>query len=122
MMTKMMSTFKQNLLCEFEDYSSSTEIEGDMIDNVISEQHEPANVYNVIDSFINADSEPNSGASPFADLVVEFSTASKTGPAVDGNLTSLVDELCKDQLPIAKLEELLEQYPRPENCTSLFAP
>ena len=51
-----------------------------------------------------------------------FSTADKPGPAVDEQLANLVSELCRDQLPKAKLDAVLEKYPRPQNCDHLVAP
>ena len=122
MMTDMMSAFKQDLLGEFEGYFSSAELEGDMVNNVTPEGHEAPNIANAVDSYINAEAEATTQSSPFADLADEFSTADKAGPAIDGKLASLVGDLCKDQLPKAKLDEVLEKYLRPENCATLVTP
>ena len=46
----------------------------------------------------------------------------KTGPAVDDKLAQLVTGLIPEKLPRTKLDELVELYPRPDNCTLLVAP
>ena len=46
----------------------------------------------------------------------------KTGPAVDEKLAQLVTGLIPEKLPRTKLDELVELYPRPDNCTLLVAP
>ena len=43
-------------------------------------------------------------------------------PAVDEKLANIVNDLCTDHLPKTKLDEVLEKYARPDNCTLLVAP
>ena len=68
--------------------------------------------------------EPNEDAALnlFDELAAEFSTADKTGPSVDEKFAKLIRKLVTNQLPKAKIEELLQKYPRPGNCDLLVAP
>lgn len=60
--------------------------------------------------------------SSFDNLAEEFSTADKTSAPVNAKLATMIEELIKDNLPKAKLEQLVEKYPRPENCKLLVSP
>ena len=122
LMTEMMTSFKHDLLTEFEDYFSSQEFEGDMTGTTEPEYDGSSTVANAVDNCLNAEAEPPLLSNPFAELAAEFTTADQTGPSVDDQLANLVSGLCKDQLPKAKLEAVLEKYRRPENCTNLVAP
>ena len=123
MMTEMMASFKQDLLTQFEDYFSSSALEEGLTDTVAPENGESSAVADAVDTYLNAQAEPTpSQSTPFADLAAEFSTADKTGPPIDAQLANLVNELCKDQLPKAKLDAVLEQYHRPSNCDHLVSP
>ena len=51
-------------------------------------------------------------------LVPEFSKSEKTSPAVDNELAMIIAGLINNKLPKPKLDELLGQYHRPENCNS----
>ena len=59
--------------------------------------------------------------SSFDTLAEEFSTADKMSAPVDAKLATLIEELIKGNLPKAKLEQLVEKYPRPENCKMLVS-
>ena len=54
--------------------------------------------------------------SSFDNLAEEFSTADKTSAPVNAKLATMIEELIKGNLPKSKLEQLVEKYPRPENC------
>ena len=56
--------------------------------------------------------------SSFDNLAEEFSTADKTSAPVNAKLATMIEELIKGNLPKAKLEQLVEKYPRSENCKS----
>ena len=60
--------------------------------------------------------------SSFDNLAEEFSTADKTSAPVNAKLATMIEELIKGNLPKAKLEQLVEKYPRPENCKLLVSP
>ncbi|XP_068739556.1 uncharacterized protein [Montipora capricornis] len=60
--------------------------------------------------------------SSFDNLAEEFSTTDKTSAPVNPKLATMIKELIKDNLPKAKLEQLVEKYPRPENCKLLVPP
>ena len=62
---------------------------------------------------------PKSG---FDNLAEEFSTTDKTSAPVNAKLATMIEELIKGNLPKAKLEQLVEKYPRPENCKLLVSP
>ena len=63
------------------------------------------------------------GEFSFEDLVEEFATTGKKiGSAVDKKLATMVEELIKSKLPKPKLEEIINKYPRPENCILLISP
>ena len=118
----MMTSFKQDLLTEFEDYFSSQEFDAEMPRTTGPEQDGSLTVANAVDNYITAETEAPPLPSPFAELAAEFTITDQTGPAVDDQLANLVSELCKHQLPKAKLDAVLEKYRRPENCTILVAP
>ncbi len=124
MMTEMMGSMKQQMLREFEEYFAPEAPELDTGDNFIVEsdaEDTSPPVLAAIDNYINiADSAPQTSA--FTDLAAEFPTSDKTGPAVDEKLASIVNDLCTDHLPKTKLDEVLEKYARPDNCTLLVAP
>ena len=123
MMTEMMAFFKQDLLTQFEDSFSSSALEEGLTDIVAPENGESSAVADAVDTYLNAEAEATpSQSTPFADLAAEFSTADKTGPPIDEQLANLVNELCKDHLPKAKLDAMLEQYHRPSNCDHLVSP
>ena len=123
MMTEMMASFKQNLLTQFEDYFSSSTLEEGLTDTVAPENGESSTVAAAVDTYLNAEAEATpSQSTPLADLAAEFSTADKTGPPIDEQLANLVNELCKDHLPKAKLDAVLEQYYRPSSCDHLVSP
>ena len=46
----------------------------------------------------------------------------KTGPAIDEKLAQLVSSLISEKLSKTKLDELIDKYPRPDNCPLLVAP
>ena len=48
--------------------------------------------------------------------------AEKTCPTVDEKLAQLVTGLIPEKLPKTKLDELVEKYPRLDNCPLLVAP
>lgn len=56
------------------------------------------------------------------DLTQQFSTSEKTSAPIDEDLAKMIEGLINDKLPKTKLEELIEKYARPENCTNLVAP
>ena len=60
--------------------------------------------------------------SSFDNLAEEFSTADKTSAPVNAKLATMIEELIKGNLPKAKLEHLVEKYPRPENCKAIDIP
>ena len=60
--------------------------------------------------------------SSFDNLAEEFSTADKTSAPVNAKLATMIEERIKDNLPKAKLEQLVEKYSRPENCKLLVSP
>ena len=122
LMTEMMTSFKQDLLTEFEDYFFSQEFDTEMPSTTGPEQDGSLTVANAVDNYITAEAEAPPLPNPFAELAAEFTIADQTGPAVDDQLANLVSELCKHQLPKAKLDAVLEKYRRPENCTNLVAP
>ena len=122
MMTEMMTSFKQDLLTQFEDYFSSSALEEGLADTVAPENGESSAVVDAVDTYLNAEAEATpSQSTSFAELAAEFSTADKIGPPIAEQLANLVNELCKDHLPKAKLDAVLEQYPRPSNCDHLFS-
>ena len=53
---------------------------------------------------------------------MEFSTSDKTSALVNAKLATMIEEIIKGNLPKTKLEELVEKYPRPENCKLLVSP
>ena len=48
--------------------------------------------------------------------------AEKTAPAIDEKLAQLVSSLIPEKLSKTKLDELMDKYPRPDNCPLLVAP
>ncbi len=121
MMSEMMSVMKDDMLRQFEEYFAAPEPEahsGDVEAN--SDQHSPE-VADAIDSYLQ-NPDPNSTSSAFDELAAEFSTADKTGPAIDNKLANIISDLINDTLPKTKLDEVIDKYPRPENCESLVVP
>ena len=53
---------------------------------------------------------------------VDNPTTDKTSAPVNAKLATMIEELIKGNLPKAKLEQLVEKYPRPENCKLLVSP
>ena len=88
MMTAMMSTFKDKLL----QVMSSLSLE--MVTTVMYERQRLSNVVCVVYDYLTAELNDSSVFWFFADLVAEFTTADKTGPAIDKKLAGLAD-LCK---------------------------
>ena len=113
MMSEMMSTMKDDMLQQFEDYfaPSETWLNDSPHSNT---EGEPNNIADA--------NEPNDTSGAFDDLAAEFSTTDKAGPPVDGKLADIITDLLQNPLPKAKLDELVTKYPRPENCQSLVAP
>ena len=119
-MTTMMSTMKDDMLQQFEDYFGHSKPEINESPHSNPEQ-DSNNVAAAIDTFFLSN-EPNDTSGGFDDLAAEFSTTDKIGPAVDAKLTDMVNDLLQNPLLKAKLEELVTKYPSPENCQSLVAP
>ena len=118
MMTVMMFTFKDELLWEFEGYFSSADLRSGQetvtTDTSVGQECCP-NYASVSDAYFTAKPNDSSVSSPLPDLVMEFVTTDKTGPAIDKKLTltGLVNGLCEDQLPRAKLEEVIREISSP---------
>ena len=120
MMTEMMTSFKQDLLAEFEDYFSSPQMEGDLTDTITPTDDSSA-VATAVDNCINADAETASPPSSFADLAAELQPTNLV-LLLTNSLQTLSANLCRAQLPKAKLDGVLENYPRPQNCDHLVSP
>ena len=60
--------------------------------------------------------------SSFDNLAEEFSTTDKTSAPVNAKLATMIEELIKGNLPKAKLEQLVEKYPRPEKVQIVSLP
>jgi hypothetical protein len=58
----------------------------------------------------------------FKSFVEQFATGERTGPAIDHDLATLVNDLLTEKLPKEKLEPVQDKYLKPENCENLIAP
>ncbi len=58
----------------------------------------------------------------FKSFVEQFATGKRTGPAIDHDLATLVNDLLTEKLPKEKLEPVQDKYLKPENCENLIAP
>jgi hypothetical protein len=118
MMPDMMSVMKDDMLRQFEEYFAAPEPEahsGDVeaIDiNAHPRLRRPSTVTYRIQTRIRRRDK----------LAAEFSTADKTGSAIDNKLANIISDLINDTLPNTKLDEVIDKYPRLENCESLVVP
>ncbi len=58
----------------------------------------------------------------FKSFVEQFVTGERTGPAIDHDLATLVNDLLTEKLPTEKLEPVQDKYLKPENYENLIAP
>ena len=125
-MKEMIKSFKDEITDEIMSQFKTTadlepqKPESEESDNLEEEQHSEFKSSAAINTSIINYLE--NSKSSFEDLVEEFATTEKTGPAVHKKLAKMVEELIKGKLPKPKLEEIINKYPRPENCTLLVSP
>ncbi|CAB3983233.1 Hypothetical predicted protein [Paramuricea clavata] len=58
----------------------------------------------------------------FKTFVEQFAPGEQTGPAIDHDLATIVNELLTEKLTKEKLEPVQDKYLKPENCENLVAP
>ncbi|CAB4030930.1 Poly P3, partial [Paramuricea clavata] len=56
------------------------------------------------------------------ELLKQFAPGEQTGPAIDHDLATIVNELLTEKLTKEKLEPVQDKYLKPENCENLVAP
>ena len=121
MMSEMMSVMKDDMLRHFEEYFAAPEPEANNDDVEANGDQPSRDVSDALENYLQ-NPDPNSTSSAFDELAAEFSTSDKTGPAIDDKLSNIISDLVKGTLPKTKLDEVINKYPRPENCESLVVP
>ncbi|XP_031549134.1 uncharacterized protein LOC116286708 [Actinia tenebrosa] len=116
-MLGMFNTFKQEITNQIQEQLGPVD-DSDSEHSVSSgeKDRDSSQVNNLLDDYVG------NTTSGFDNLADEFSTSDKTGPAVDSNLATMVEELVKEKLPKSKLDDLMSKYLRPENCKLLVSP
>ena len=128
MITTMKETMQENLCKKLDDYivgsEASYDVDGASIEttndwDASRPPHYLQTSPDVVDQYI-AETQPSQLS--WEQISQEFSVAEKTGPAIDKKLVQLVSSLIPEKLSKTKLDELIEKYPRPDNCPLLVAP
>jgi hypothetical protein len=128
MMTTMMAAMQENICKKLDEYMVGDEAspEDDATSNhatndcdVPDPPSELQTTHDVVDKYLD---EVQPSQISWEHRSQEFSVAEKTGPAIDDKLAQLIADLLPEKLPKTKLEELVEKYPRPDNCPLLVAP
>ena len=118
-----MTTMKDDLMKQYEEYFIGLEGDEDNSDPDDDQNTKELQVPTSLENYLADGSgvSPKTKQSAFAELEAEFSTAEKTGPLVDDKLAAVIDDLVKGKLPKSKVEELVDKYPRPQNCETLVS-
>ena len=128
MIATMMETMQENLCKKLDDYIAGSEathdVDGASIEatndwDTSRPPHDLQTSPDVVDQYL-AETQPSQLS--WEQISQEFSVAEKTGPAIDEKLVQLVSSLIPEKLSKTKLDELVEKYPRPDNCPLLVAP
>jgi hypothetical protein len=128
MMTTMAAAMQENICKKLDEYMVGDEAspEDDATSNhatndcdVPDPPSELQTTHDVVDKYLD---EVQPSQISWEHISQEFSVAEKTGPAIDDKLAQLIADLLPEKLPKTKLEELVEKYPRPDNCPLLVAP
>ena len=128
MITTMMETMQENIWKKLEDYIVGSEASHDAEVATIEATNDwdasrpPHGLQtspDVVDQYL---ADPQQSQLSWEQISQEFSVAEKTAPAIDEKLAQLVSSLIPEKLSKTKLDELMDKYPRPDNCPLLVAP
>ena len=124
MMTPMMESMQENIWKKLNEYIVGNEASKDSDEatndvNISRPPHDLQTTSDLVDKYLEP---PPPSQLSWEHISQEFSVAEKTGPAIDEKLAQLVTGLIPEKLPRTKLDELVELYPRPDNCPLLVAP
>ena len=124
MMTTIMESMQENIWKKLDEYIVSNEASNDSYEatndvNISRPPHNLQTTSDVVDKYLEP---PQQSQLSWEHISQEFSVAEKTGPAIDEKLSQLVAGLIPEKLPRTKLDELVEKYPKPDNCPLLVAP
>ena len=118
MMTTMMESTQENIWKKLDEYIVGNEASNDSDEatndvNISRAPHDLQTTSDLVDKYLEL---PQQSQLSWEHISQEFSVAEKTGPAIDEKLAQLVTGLIPEKLPRTKLDELVELYPRPDNC------
>ncbi|CAB4028257.1 Hypothetical predicted protein, partial [Paramuricea clavata] len=138
-MTEMMSSFKTELLSHvnasisqvYQDFEQAADQEV-QDDSVSAPEAGPLPEHsedNLVDKIANFAKDKGSHSQTdlsentvFKTFVEQFAPGEQTGPAIDHDLATIVNELLTEKLTKEKLEPVQDKYLKPENCENLVAP